>query len=248
MALVLVIEDEADVAAVLEYNLRSAGHEPLIADSGQAGLKYAREAKPELILLDLMLPDRPGTEICRDLKADLTTKDIPIIMVTARGEEIDRVVGFELGADDYVAKPFSVRELLLRIKRSLDRRTLPEVQPSASTTNQLRIDREAHRVFVGDGESELSALEFRLLLALSDRQNRVLTREKLLKIVWGNDTTVCLRTVDAHVKRLRSRLGSAGACVETVRGVGYRFSATLRSERGNQVPSDATAADEPATG
>jgi two-component system, OmpR family, phosphate regulon response regulator PhoB len=178
-----------------------------------------------------MLPDRPGNEVCRELKAEPSTRAIPIIMVTAKGEEIDRVVGFELGADDYVAKPFSVRELLLRIKRSLDRRTSPDVSIMASTGSLLRIDREAHRVFVGEDETEVSALEFRLLLALFDQQDRVLTRDRLVKLVWGSDTTVCMRTVDAHVKRLRSRLGSAGACVETVRGVGYRLSAARRAIR-----------------
>jgi two-component system, OmpR family, phosphate regulon response regulator PhoB len=245
MALVLVIEDEPDVATVLEYNLRTAGHEPLVAECAVVGLRYARENKPDLILLDLMLPDRPGTEVCRDLKADAVTKDIPIIMLTAKAEEIDRVVGFELGADDYITKPFSVREVLLRIKRSLERRTLLDVQQNPSIGGQLRVDREAHRVYSGEDECEVSALEFRLLLALVDQQNRVLTRENLLKLVWGTNTTVCLRTVDAHVKRLRARLGTAGACVETVRGVGYRFGAGRRATR---VNSDDAMTLEPTTG
>ncbi|HEY5961757.1 MAG TPA: winged helix-turn-helix domain-containing protein, partial [Polyangiaceae bacterium] len=188
-------------------------------------------SKPDLILLDLLLPDRPGVDVCRDLKADALTRDIPIIIVSAKGEEIDRVVGFELGCDDYVTKPFSTRELLLRIKRSLERKGRGVSQLVSASGQELRIDREAHRVFVGDQECVVSALEFKLLTALSDHRDRVLTREKLLKVVWGLDTTVCLRTVDAHVKRLRARLGSAGTCIETVRGVGYRFSAAIRPDR-----------------
>jgi two-component system phosphate regulon response regulator PhoB len=231
MSLILVVEDDSDVAAILEYNLRSAGYEPLLAATGEQGLKYAREVRPELVLLDLMLPDQSGTEVCRELKADPLTRDIPIIMVTAKCDEIDRVVGFELGVDDYVTKPFSVRELLLRVKRSLDRRAHPECAVSAPSGCELRIDRDAHRVYVGERECELSALEFRLLLALFEHQNRVLTREMLLKAVWGRGTTVSLRTVDAHVKRLRARLGAAGSWVETVRGVGYRFGIAPRNGR-----------------
>lgn len=220
---ILVVEDDADVATVLEYNLRSVGYVPLVAPNGAQGLRYARETKPDLILLDLMLPDQSGTELCRELKTDAATREIPIIIVSAKDEEIDRVVGFELGADDYVTKPFSTRELLLRIKRSLERRYSTDAPVVAMAGNELRIDRYAHRVYVGNSEIEVSALEFKLLLSLYDNQNRVLTREKLLKFVWGNDTTVCLRTIDAHVKRLRSRLGKAGTCIETVRGVGYRL-------------------------
>jgi two-component system phosphate regulon response regulator PhoB len=237
MAQVLIIEDEPDVAALLEYNLRNAGHEPVIADCAAAGIRIARASKPDLILLDLLLPDRPGIDVCRELKSEGQTREIPIIIVTAKGEEIDRVVGFELGCDDYVTKPFSTRELLLRIKRSLERRGRSATPMLAASGQELHIDREAHRVFVGDQECVISALEFKLLIALSDYRDRVLTREKLLKVVWGLDTTVCLRTVDAHVKRLRSRLGPAGACVETVRGVGYRFSAALKFERQPTVPN-----------
>jgi two-component system phosphate regulon response regulator PhoB len=231
MSLILIVEDDPDVSAVIEYNLRGAGYEPLVAANGDQGLKYARETKPDLVLLDLMLPDRSGTEVCRELKADPHTREIPIIMVTAKCDEIDRVVGFELGIDDYVTKPFSVRELLLRIKRSLERHAQPEGTPAAPIGCELTVDRDAHRVFVGGRECDLSALEFRLLLALFEKQNRVLTREALVKLVWGRDTTVSLRTVDAHVKRVRSRLGTAGSWIETVRGVGYRFGITPRRSR-----------------
>lgn len=234
MMSILVVEDDADVAEVLEYNLRAAGYVTMAARNAELGLRYARETKPELILLDLMLPDRPGTEVCRELKSDPATKDIPIIILTAKGEEIDRVVGFELGAEDYVTKPFSTRELLLRIKRSLDRRPVADSAVTPILGKDLEIDRQAHRVFVGGTESDVSALEFRLLLALYDNQNRVLTREKLLRFVWGNDTTVCLRTVDAHVKRLRTRLGKAGTYIETVRGVGYRLGGSRRGAAGRE--------------
>jgi two-component system phosphate regulon response regulator PhoB len=227
MASILVIEDDPDVAGILNYNLVAAGHSPLVVTRGDEGIRYALETRPQLILLDLMLPDRAGIDVCRELKADPSTKDIPIIMVTAKSEEIDRVVGFELGADDYVTKPFSVRELLLRVKRSLERRSIQVDEPLNANLGALRIDRAAHRVFLGANEVSVSPLEFRLLTAFMEYQNRVLTRERLLKLVWGPDTSVCVRTVDAHVKRLRASLGPASCRIETVRGVGYRFGAAI---------------------
>jgi two-component system phosphate regulon response regulator PhoB len=224
MTHVLVIEDERDVADVIEYNLRVVGYSTSIAETASDGLRHARDSNPDLVLLDLMLPDRPGTDVCRLMKESPETRHIPIIMVTARSEEIDRVVGFELGADDYVTKPFSVRELLLRVKRSLLRRDEHCVRvETPSDGSLLNIDREAHRVWVGSQEVGLSLLEYRLLEALVDRRGRVMSRETLLASVWGRDRTVCERTIDAHVKRLRDRLGNAGCCVETVRGVGYRY-------------------------
>ncbi len=222
MARILVVEDEADLQQVLEYNLRQAGHDVKIASRGYDGLKLAREEHPDLVLLDLMLPDVSGNEICKQLKKNEATSHIPVMMVTARGEEIDRVLGFELGADDYVVKPFSVRELLLRVQAILRRGTTRD-QPPQATFGMLRIDRDAHRVWVGEEEIALTALEFRLLLALFDGRNRVQTRSVLLDGVWGIDAEVTTRTVDTHVKRLRQKLGSAGDYVETIRGVGYRF-------------------------
>jgi two-component system, OmpR family, phosphate regulon response regulator PhoB len=223
MATILVIEDEKDLQKVLDYNLRQAGYKVWTASRGRDGLRLAREHHPDLILLDLMLPDIPGTDVCRALRAAPETAGVRILMLTARGEEIDRVLGFELGADDYVVKPFSVRELLLRIQAVL-RRGRPEAPASAIVRfGALRLDREAHRTWVQDEEVELTALEFRLLLTLHDRRNRVLTREKLLDDVWGIDADVTTRTVDTHVKRLREKLGIAGHYLETVRGVGYRF-------------------------
>lgn len=224
MARILVVEDEQDLRQVLAYNLRQAGHEPVLAPNGEEGLRLAREHKPDLVLLDLMLPDISGTEVCKSLKDHPTTRAIPVVMVTARGEEIDRVVGFELGADDYIVKPFSVRELLLRVQAIL-RRGRPEEREAEALLEFgcLRVDREAHRVWVEGTEIELTALEFKLLVTLYERRNRVQTRAALLDDVWGIQADITTRTVDTHVKRLREKLDRARDYVETVRGVGYRF-------------------------
>jgi two-component system phosphate regulon response regulator PhoB len=226
MARILVIEDEADIQQVLDYNLREKGHKVFISGNGEEGLKLAREKRPDLILLDLMLPGMPGTEVCKALKADPATKNTQVVMLTAKGEEIDRVVGFELGADDYVVKPFSVRELLLRVTAILRRSQGEQEAAAGFQFGKLRVDREAHRVWAEDLELELTALEFKLLVTLYDRRNRVQTRSALLSDVWGIDADITTRTVDTHVKRLREKLGEAGNYIETVRGVGYRFTDT----------------------
>lgn len=224
MAKILVIEDEQDLLQVLDYNLRQSSHEVLTATRGMAGLGLAREQRPDLVLLDLMLPDVSGTEVCRALKEDGATRATPVIMLTARGEEIDRVVGFELGADDYVVKPFSVRELVLRIGAILRRSNgVREAPETVIQFGCLKVDRDAHRLWVEGREVELTALEFRLLLTLYDRRNRVQTRSALLDDVWGIQADITTRTVDTHVKRLREKLEAARDYVETVRGVGYRF-------------------------
>jgi len=223
MARILVIEDETDIQQILDYNLREKGHKVYIAGTGEEGLRIAKEKRPDLVLLDLMLPGMPGTEVCKTLKADPATKSIQVVMLTAKGEEIDRVVGFELGADDYVVKPFSVRELLLRVQAIL-RRSTGEIDAAQSFEfGTLKVDREAHRVWASGTELELTALEFKLLVTLYDRRNRVQTRSALLSDVWGIDADITTRTVDTHVKRLREKLGTAGDYIETVRGVGYRF-------------------------
>ncbi len=224
---ILVVEDEADLAQVLEYNLKKAGHEPILAKDGQTALAAVREQKIELVLLDLMLPDLPGTEVCKAIKTDPKSKHIPVIMLTAKGEEIDRVVGFELGADDYVVKPFSVRELLLRIQAIL-RRGKPEAPRGKDTIvfGTLKIDTSAHRVWVKETEIELTALEFKLLYTLWERKNRVQSRAALLDVVWGISAEINTRTVDTHVKRLREKLTPQADYIETVRGVGYRFAET----------------------
>jgi two-component system phosphate regulon response regulator PhoB len=224
MPRILVIEDEEDIRQVLEYNLSEAGHEVFAAARGNEGLRLARERRPDLVLLDLMLPDLAGTEVCKLLKRHSDTRAIPIIMVSARGQEIDRVLGFELGADDYVVKPFSVRELLLRIQTVLRRNaTEPPELGGVSDFGRLRVDRDAHRIWIDGREAELTALEFKLLMTLFDRKNRVQTRSALLDDVWGIKADITTRTVDTHVKRLREKLGPAGDYIETVRGVGYRF-------------------------
>jgi two-component system phosphate regulon response regulator PhoB len=225
MARILVIEDETDLLQVLAYNLKQAGHEVRTAKRGRDGLRLAQEEPPDLVLLDLMLPDISGTEVCRDLRRDGATAGTPVIMLTAKGEEIDRLLGFELGADDYVVKPFSVRELLLRIRAVLRRGRL-EAGARRVSFGRLRFDRDSHRVWVDGVEVELTALEFRLLETLHERRNRVQTREVLLDDVWGIEADITTRTVDAHVKRLREKLGAAASYVLTIRGVGYRFAET----------------------
>ena len=222
---ILLVEDEPDLVRLLEYNLQQAGFATLSAGTGREGLRLAQEGNVDAVLLDLMLPDLAGTEVCRTLKSDPRTRSLPVIMVTARGEEVDRVVGFELGADDYVVKPFSVRELVLRVRAILRR---GEGEASASDTAQvvfgiLRIDTTAHRIFVNGEELTLTALEFRLLTTLLERKNRVQSRDTLLNDVWGIHLQVETRTVDTHIKRLREKLGAAGVYIHTVRGVGYRF-------------------------
>ncbi|MBK6517751.1 MAG: response regulator transcription factor [Polyangiaceae bacterium] len=225
MARVVIIEDERDLSKVLEFNLRQAGHDVVTAGRGREGLDLARASRPHLVILDLMLPDLSGTEICKALKGDPKTRDIAVLILSAKGEEIDRVVGFELGADDYVVKPFSVRELLLRVDAILRRGQRDSAPPPSMPIHfgALRVDRDAHRVWIAEEEIELTPLEFKLLVTLFDRKNRVQSRSALLSDVWGIDADVTTRTVDTHVKRLREKLGVAGDYVETVRGVGYRF-------------------------
>jgi two-component system phosphate regulon response regulator PhoB len=228
VARILVIEDEADLREVLDYNLGGAGYEVLLAGTAAEGLAMARSRAPDLILLDLMLPDGSGLDVCRTLRAEPGTKGVQILMLTARGEEIDRVVGFELGADDYVTKPFSTRELLLRVSSVLRRRqaTAPAVESGPIRFGCLLLDRDAHRVWVSDAEVQVTALELKLLLTLYERRDRVQSRGTLLEDVWGASAEMATRTVDTHVKRLREKLGPAGDYIETVRGVGYRFVAS----------------------
>jgi two-component system phosphate regulon response regulator PhoB len=234
MSLILIVEDEADLQQVLAYNLRQAGHEVLTASNGEAALALVRQRPPDLMVLDLMLPGVTGIEVCRVVKSDPATRQVAVLILTAKGAEIDRVVGFELGADDYVVKPFSVRELALRIQAILRRGhdSTPAESSRALEFGKLRIDRDAHRVWVEDREVPLTALEFRLLGALFDRRDRVQSRATLLDEVWGVSSELETRTVDTHVKRLREKLGAAGAYIETVRGVGYRFCASPEAATG----------------
>lgn len=223
---VLIIEDDEDLQRLITLNIRSAGYEVLRTSRGLEGVEIAKREIPAVILLDLMLPDISGMEVCRLLRREEDLKNTAIIIVSARGEEIDRVVGFELGADDYVVKPFSVRELMLRVD-ALHRR----MKGAAATTQKdeileygaIRLDPVRHQAWVDDAEAPLTYLEFQLLHVLMERQGRVQTRDRLIDDVWGIDVEVTTRTVDTHVKRLRDKLGSARDYIETIRGVGYRF-------------------------
>ena len=223
---VLVVDDEPDIRNLLSINLRREGFQVLAAENGTEALRLAKLQPLTLVVLDLMLPDIQGTEVCRRLRGAPETASTPILMLTARDEEIDRVVGFEVGADDYVTKPFSVRELMLRV-RAILRRTpaKPEEPVSAElfVAGTLKIDIGAHKVWVDDEEVPLTATEFKLLLTLSQRTGRVQGRGQLLQDVWDMPPDLNTRTVDTHVKRLREKLGSAANLIETVRGVGYRF-------------------------
>ncbi len=223
MALVLIVEDEKDLSALVEYNLRQAGFQTELASTGAEALAYCKTQLPDVVLLDVMLPDLSGKEVCRRLRADHRSKQLPVLMLTARGEEQDRIEGFEVGADDYVTKPFSPRELVLRLTALL-RRTGPGREVAdVLKLGPLTLDLAAHRGWVGEEEVELTALEFKLLLQLVQNVGRVQTRAQLLKDVWGFTSALETRTVDTHVMRLRDKLGEARALVETVRGIGYRM-------------------------
>ncbi|MBI5535543.1 MAG: response regulator transcription factor [Deltaproteobacteria bacterium] len=224
--LILIVEDETDLLESLAYSLQREGYQTRKATTGKAAIELARqEPVPDLVLLDLMLPDLSGIEVCRQLRSDDRTRKMLVLMLTARGEEIDRVVGFEVGADDYVVKPFSVRELALRIRALLRRgRTEEQEQEQEQVVfGRLKIDAGAHKVFVDAEEVMLTALEFRLLTTFLSRKGRAQTREALLDTVWGIQADITTRTVDTHVKRLREKIGAAGSYIETLRGVGYRF-------------------------
>jgi two-component system phosphate regulon response regulator PhoB len=223
---VLVIEDEPDIRKTIDYNLSKESYKVIQAASITEGEKAIAENDIDVVILDLMLPDGSGLTLCRDIKSNSRTKDIPIIILTAKADEVDRVVGFELGADDYVIKPFSVRELILRVKAILKRRTSAKdiAEESSYSFGDLRLNFDAYQVFINDSEIGLTALEFRLLKHLIDRRGRVQTRDQLLEEVWGYSSSVTTRTVDTHIKRLREKLGPIGDYIQTIRGVGYRFS------------------------
>jgi two-component system phosphate regulon response regulator PhoB len=222
MPRVLVVDDEKDLRSLLEYNLVQAGFSVVTAENGREALERVRESPPDLVLLDVLLPDMPGTEVLKALRRS-SPRPLPILMLTAKGEEIDRVLGLELGADDYVVKPFSVRELILRVRALLRRAEPTEVGQARFEFREISVDVERHQVTVSAKPVDLTALEFRLLTTLLNRRGRVQTRQALLTDVWGLSADLATRTVDTHIKRLREKLGVAGAYVETVRGVGYRF-------------------------
>ena len=217
---ILIIEDESDVADLLEMGLRKVGFKTTAVADGAAGLQKARDNRPDFIVLDLMLPKMSGLEVCRILKADAATSQIPILMLTAKAEEVDRIVGLEFGADDYVTKPFSPREVMLRIRAILRRGEKPEERFQAGP---ISIDPARHEVRVAGKQVYLTSLEFKLLRTLMQRRGRVQDRDKLLNDVWGYESMIDTRTVDTHVRRLREKLGKAGDVIETVRGFGYRL-------------------------
>ena len=222
-AKILVVDDEPDVVDLVALNLRSTGFKVISADNGETGVAKARTEIPDLIILDLMLPKLSGTEVCKVLKRDSATAAIPIIMLTAKGEEVDRVIGLELGADDYVTKPFSPRELNLRVQ-SILRRSQPEAaKPERIKHGELTLDHSRHEVFICGEKTELTATEFKLLAILLERKGRVQSRDRLLNDVWGYESVIDTRTVDTHVRRLREKMGKLADYVETVRGVGYRM-------------------------
>ena len=224
---ILIVEDEPDIRSTLEYNLHRDNFQTESVGNLLDAEKILSTTNISLILLDLMLPDGSGLDLCRKLKADQSKNSIPIIILTAKDDEVDKVVGFELGADDYVTKPFSVRELILRIKAILKRKVQkPEVTEVEREFGELRIDSDSHEVFVNGEEVSLTALEFRLLKQLVDRRGRVQTRDQLLSDVWGYSADITTRTVDTHIKRLREKLGPIGKYVQTIRGVGYKFTRT----------------------
>ena len=223
--LVLVVDDERDLRTLLEFNLRQAGYQVAQAATGAEALSRARSLRPQVIVLDLNLPDVSGADVCRLLKSDEATRGIPILMLTARGSEADRIAGLELGADDYVGKPFSVREVLLRVE-AVARRSSGTQRPAGERTlkvGPVELDLDAYIVRVDGEELPLTLQEFKLLAYLVEGKGRVRTRDELLTNVWNTSPDLETRTVDTHVKRLRDKLGESGELIETVRGLGYRI-------------------------
>ena len=224
---ILVLEDEPDIRKTLEYNLSREGYKVISAASIEQAKTFIKSDTFSLFLLDLMLPDGSGLDLCKKLKGNSETESVPIIILTAKDDEIDKIVGLELGADDYVTKPFSVRELILRIKSVLKRGTLKkDIVEIERQFGGLKINPDSHEVFIDSKEIQLTALEFRLLKELVDKRGRVQSRDQLLTEVWGYSAEVTTRTVDTHIKRLREKLGSMGKYIQTIRGVGYKFSRT----------------------
>lgn len=225
MKKVLIIEDEKDLAELLAFNLEKEGYAASCVHDGKLGLERAGVDLPDLILLDLMLPGLLGTEVCKALRKDQQTAHIPIIMITAKGDEIDRVVGFEVGADDYIVKPFSMREVALRVKAVMRRFEHEVKSPSADhfTIGDIVIDKQRHIVTSAGSEIELTSTEYKLLLYLAEKKGHVHSREKLLQNVWSYNNAGDTRTVDTHVTRLRAKLGPPGDIIKTVRGFGYKI-------------------------
>ena len=220
---ILIVDDEPDALELIGFNLKRAGFDIIAAADGPQALRKARAQTPALVVLDVMLPDLDGLEVCKAMREDPATAQIPIIMLTAKAAEIDRVLGLELGADDYLTKPFSPRELVLRIRNLLGRRKPAESSRDRIQVGELCVDIARHEVRVQGNPVDLTATEFKLITLLAQRRGRVQTREQLLRDVWEYDTMIDTRTVDTHVRRLREKLGPAADILDTVRGVGYRM-------------------------
>jgi DNA-binding response OmpR family regulator len=220
---ILVVDDEPEAVELLEFNLKKAGFDVITAADGAQAIRQARSGFPNLVVLDLMLPEIDGLEVCKMLRRDPATARIPIIMLTAKAAEVDRIVGLELGADDYVTKPFSPRELVLRVNKVMRRGQLEPAEPGTLKLGDLLIDVPRHVVKWRGKRIELTRTEFDLLALLAQRRGRVQSREQLLRDVWEYNTLIDTRTVDTHMRRLREKLGPASKYLDTVRGVGYRF-------------------------
>ena len=220
---VFIVEDEPDLRDTLKYNLENEGFSVEAFSNGEDFLSSVDKNKPNLVILDLMLPGASGLDVCRELRSNENYDGIGIVMLTAKSEEIDRIVGFELGADDYVTKPFSVRELILRVKVLLKKRTDDGANEQILEFGPILMNLDAHEVSIDGKIVNLTALEFKLLKHLLKRKGRVQTRDQLLGDVWGYSSEVTTRTVDTHIKRLREKLGEPGDLIQTIRGVGYRF-------------------------
>ncbi|MEK9861542.1 MAG: response regulator [Limisphaerales bacterium] len=220
---VLVVDDEPDAIELIRFNLKASGYDVLTAEDGEEALLKARKFSPDLILLDVMLPEIDGLEVCKILRRDPATATLPIIMLTAKASEIDRVLGLEFGADDYVTKPFSPRELVLRVRNLLKRKESKQEEIERLQVRDLELDVARHEVRIAGEMVELTPTEFKLLRILMERKGRVQSRDRLLQDVWGYDQLIDTRTVDTHVRRLREKMGIAAAYVFTVRGVGYRL-------------------------
>jgi len=218
-----IVEDEPDLRDTLKYNFENEGFKVKAFSNGESFLDVLQKNKPNLVILDLMLPGVSGLDVCRELRSNDNYAGIGVVMLTAKSEEVDRIVGFELGADDYVTKPFSVRELILRVKVLLKKRTDNSANEQILKYGPISMNLEAHEVSVYEQSIILTALEFKLLKHLLKRKGRVQTRDQLLGDVWGYSSEVTTRTVDTHIKRLREKLGKPGELIQTIRGVGYRF-------------------------
>jgi DNA-binding response OmpR family regulator len=221
--LILIVEDDKNISKLVKYNLEKAGFECTAAKTGETAMDVLEKEPVDLVVLDLMLPKMDGFEVCKKIRQTTQLSHIPIIMLTAKGEEVDRIVGLELGADDYMVKPFSPRELGLRVKAVLKRGQKKEDKENILKADKLKVDIGRHKITVNNKDVSLTLLEFKLLVLLMQRRGRVQSRDRLLNDVWEMDSEVTTRTIDTHIKRLRQKLGKMGRCIETIRGIGYRF-------------------------